>query len=76
MSNYRPVSLLPAFSKVFEKVLYVRMYQHLIDNNILVDEQFGFRTKSSTMAATFNLINEIIDAFNSKKNSWWYILQP
>ena len=76
MSNYRPISLLPAFSKVFEKVLYVRMYQHLIDNNILVDEQFGFRTKSSTMAATFNLINEIIDAFNSKKNSWWYILQP
>jgi len=43
------------------------MYQHLIDNNILVDEQFGFRTKLSTMAATFNLINEIIDAFNSKK---------
>jgi hypothetical protein len=50
------------------------MYQHLIDNNILVDEQFGFRTKSSTMAATFNLINEIIDAFNTKKNCWWYIL--
>ena len=64
MSNYRPISLLSAFSKVFEKVLYVRMYQHLINNNILVDEQFGFRTKPSTMAATFNLINEIIDAFN------------
>jgi hypothetical protein len=67
VSNYRPTFLLPAFSKVFEKVLYVRMYQHLIDNNILVDEHFGFKTKSSTMAATFNLINEIIDAFNSKK---------
>jgi hypothetical protein len=77
VSNYRPISLLPAFFKVFEKVLYVRMYQHLINNNILVDEQFGFRTKSSTMAAIFNLINEIIDAFNlQKKNSWWYILRP
>ena len=64
MSNYRPIFLLPAFSKVFEKVLYERIYQHLINNNILVDEQFGFRTKSTTMAATFNLINEIIDAFN------------
>jgi hypothetical protein len=74
VSNYRPISLLPAFSKVFKKVLYVRMYQLLINNNILVDEQFGFRTKSSTMAATFNLINEIIDAFNFKKNSLWYIL--
>jgi hypothetical protein len=67
MSNYRPISLLRAFSKFFKKVLYVRMYQHFINNNILVDEQFGFRTKSSTMAATFNLINEIIDALNSKK---------
>ena len=31
---------------------------------ILVDEQFGFRTNSPTMAATFSLINEIIDALN------------
>jgi hypothetical protein len=67
VSNCRPISLLPAFSKVFEKVLYVRMYQHLINNNILVDEQFGFRTKSSITTATFNLISEIIDAFNSKQ---------
>jgi hypothetical protein len=67
VSNYRLISLLPAFSKVLEKVLYVRMYQRLINNNILVDEQIGFRTKSTTMAATFNLINEIIDAFNYKK---------
>jgi len=64
MSNYRPISLLPSFSKVFEKVLYVRLYQHLINNNLLVDEQFGFRTDSSTITATFNLMNEIIDALN------------
>jgi len=65
ISNYRPISLLPAFSKVFENVLYVRIYQHLINNNILVDEEFGFRHKSSTTAATFfSLINEIIEAFN------------
>jgi len=38
MSNYKPISLLPSFSKVLEKVLYVRMYQHLINDNILVDE--------------------------------------
>jgi hypothetical protein len=42
------------------------MYQDLINNNILVDEQFSIRTKSSTVAAAFNLINEIIDAFNYK----------
>jgi len=49
------------------------MYQHLINNNISVDEQFGFRTNSSIIAATFNLINEIIDALNKKKY-WWCIL--
>ena len=64
MLNYRPISLLPSFSKIFEKVLYVRMYQHLINNNLLVDEQFGFRTNSSTIAATFNLMNDITDALN------------
>jgi len=64
VSNYKPISLLPAFSKVFEKVLYVRMHQHLINNDILVEDQFGFRPNSSTTAATFSLINEILEAFN------------
>ena len=64
MSNYRPIYLLHSFSKVFENVLYVRIYQYLINNNILVDEQFGLRTNSSTNTATFNLMNEIIDALN------------
>ena len=64
MSNYRPISLLPSFSKQFEKVLYVRMYQHLINNNLLDDKQSGFKTNSSTITATFNLMNRIIDALN------------
>ena len=46
-----------AFSKVFEKAIYVRLYQHLANNNILIDEQLGFRHKSSTTAAAYNLIN-------------------
>jgi len=48
----------------FSKVLCVRRYQYLINNNIVDNEQFGFRTKTSTMEATFNLINEISNAFN------------
>jgi hypothetical protein len=43
------------------------MYQHLINNDILVDDQFGFKPKSSTMAAAFSLINEILEAFKSKQ---------
>jgi hypothetical protein len=48
------------------------MYQHVINNNLLVDEQFGFITNSSTITATSNLTNEITDAV--KKKRWWYIL--
>jgi hypothetical protein len=66
-SNYRLISLLTAFSKVFEKVIYVGLYKHLINHSVLVNEQFGFKATSSTAKATFNLINEILEALNSKK---------
>jgi hypothetical protein len=66
MSNYRPISLLTSFSKIFEKVMYEKLYQHLIDNNILVNEQFGFRTYSSTDKATCKLLNKILNALNNK----------
>ena len=42
-SNYRPISLLTSFSKIIEKIIYKRLYCHLSSNNILVNNQFGFR---------------------------------
>jgi hypothetical protein len=45
------------------------MYQHLISNDILVDDQFGSKPKSSTMAVAFSLINEILEAFKSKQKN-------
>jgi len=42
------LSLLTSFSKVFKKVICVRLFQHLNNNHILVDKQFGFMTRSST----------------------------
>jgi hypothetical protein len=61
-SPYRPISLLTAFSKVFEQVIYVRLYQNLINHSVLVNEQSGFKAKSSTAKADFNLINEMLEA--------------
>ena len=60
MANYRPVSLLPGFSKVFEKAMYCRLNQHLQTNNILATEQYGFRKVLSTEHATFSLIDNIL----------------
>ena len=40
--NYRPISLLTSFSKVIEKLIYVRLLDHINTNCILVNEQYGF----------------------------------
>ena len=42
--NYRPISLLSVFSKIFEKVLYKRMYSILSDEKLIFDKQYGFRS--------------------------------
>ena len=66
ISNYRPISLLTSFSKISEKVIFNRLRNHVNNNNILVHEQFRFRNNSSTEAASYNLINNILYALNTK----------
>ena len=46
--NYRPISLLSVFSKIFEKLLYTRMFTFLTKNNLISNKQFGFRSNYST----------------------------
>jgi hypothetical protein len=46
ITNYRPMSLLPVFSKIYEKIIYKRLYYHLTSNNILAKEQYGFNLNS------------------------------
>ena len=65
MSNYRPISLLTSFSKVIEKVICNRLQNDITVNNILAEEQYGFRNNSSTETASFNFINNMLDALNS-----------
>ena len=64
LSNYRPISLLTSFSKIIEKIIYVRLYRYLDVNNILVKEQFGFREKSSTEMATHYLLNTVLSSLD------------
>ena len=46
-SNYRSISILTSFSKIIEEIIYKILYSYLINNNILVNKQFGFREKLS-----------------------------
>lgn len=65
-SNYRPISILPFFSKIYEKIVYKRLLFYLDENNILNPCQFGFRRKHSTAHAITYLINKISEAIDKK----------
>ena len=47
MSNYRPISILPTLSKIFEKLIHSRIYQFPDENQVLYNYQFGFRKAHS-----------------------------
>ena len=56
LENYRPVSTLPIFGKIFEKVIYDRLYNYFISQGALYDRQFGFRKNHSTSHASMFLL--------------------
>ena len=43
VANYRPISVLPCFSKILEKIMYNGLYFYLTENNLLYNKQFGFQ---------------------------------
>ena len=61
LDNYRPISIIPIFGKIFEKIIYERLYSFFISNNVIYDKQFGFRKYHSTSHAINFSVNQIID---------------
>ena len=57
-NNYRPVSILSAISKVFEKLLYEQLYDYFVSSNLLSDRQFGFRQFHSTASTLLDSTHE------------------
>jgi hypothetical protein len=60
ISNYRPISLLTTFSKIFERVMYARLYQHVQVNNIIAPEQYHFRKDRNMEMVTYTVTNHIL----------------
>ena len=67
IKNYRPISVLPCFSKILERIMYNRIYKHLQENNILYPKQFGFQKFHSTDYAIAQLIDQIFNSFEENK---------
>jgi len=68
ISNYRPISLLNTCSKIYEKLIYVRLIKFINNSNLLYTNQFGFRSGYSTEHALLTLIDTITSAIN--KNNY------
>ena len=66
MDNYRPISVLPTLSKVFEKLTLFRMNHFISRYNILSPCQFGFRNGRSTTHAIMKLLSHILPAYHEK----------
>ena len=66
LGNYRPISVLPCFSKFLEKIMYNFLYMYLTDNSILYKKQFGFQEGHSTEHAVVQLVDQIRNGFESK----------
>ena len=66
--NYRPVSVLPIFSKIFEKIIYSRLYSFLTTMNVIYENQFGFRNNHSTSNAINYSINKILGEIEEKRH--------
>jgi hypothetical protein len=65
--NYRPISLLSSISKILEKIVQIKLVDHLTSNNLLYKHQYGFLKGKSTEHNLLHVTNKITEALNSGK---------
>ena len=65
--NHRPISILPNICKIYENLIYKRTKYFFHNNNLLSDNQFGFREGRNTEVAILNLVNRLLPALKEKK---------
>ena len=61
VNNYRPITILPVFSKLLEKAVYCQLNKFFTEQNLLTTKQFGFRPKLSTGAALAQFTDTVLD---------------
>ena len=67
MGNYRPITILPVISKVYERAVYNRLIPFLSENETIVGHQFGFRSGLSTSDAIDDLLESCYESLNSSQ---------
>ena len=64
VNNYRPISLLPIFGKIFEKVIFNQIYSFLLEEKLLNQNQSGFRPSDSCINQLLAITHDIFEAFD------------
>jgi hypothetical protein len=65
LTSYRPISLLPTASKVFEMLLLKRLLPVVENNRLMPNNQFGFRQRHSTIEQTHRIVQRINEALEN-----------
>ena len=65
-NNYRPISLLPSISKIFEKVMFSKLMSFFNHTNALYRHQYGFRSGHATVHPMIHLLNACAQAHNQR----------
>lgn len=60
LNNYRPISLLSTFSKIYERVIHDQLHEYFTMNNLYFQSQYGYRENHSTELAALELVDKII----------------
>ena len=69
LNNCRPISVLPTIARVFEKLFYNQLYKFFTENQLLRDQQYGFRSLHSTALALVKFSNQwLMNIDNGKVN--------
>lgn len=66
-TNYRPISILSQFSKILEKIFHKRLFSYVDKQNILCEQQYGFRPDRTTTLALVDLVEKISNAIANKQ---------
>ena len=67
--NFRPKSILPALSKIFEKVLSIKLLSFFTQNSVLQSTQYGFCKKHNTTQVVLDVITHVYDYISSNNHS-------
>ena len=75
-NNYRPISILPCLGKVCERIIHTQLYDYFADNNLLTENQSGFRKGHSTGTCLIDFLGNIYSNIDKGSHLWSSLSGP